>query len=100
MAPRRVARRGRAWVAFALLGFVLIGAGVIWRRTVGVARARELRQLEQHRLELQARRVQLESDIRDLSSRAKLAPVAERRLGMHVPADTQVVILPRTTAAP
>ncbi|HEX6535394.1 MAG TPA: cell division protein FtsL [Gemmatimonadaceae bacterium] len=97
---RAVARRGRAWVALALLGFVLIGAGVIWRRTAGVARARELQRLEQRRVQLEAERAQLESDIRDLSSRARLAPVAERRLGMHVPSDTQVIILPRATPAP
>jgi cell division protein FtsL len=101
MAARRVApRRGRAWVALALLGFVLIGAGVIWRRAAGVAEARELRTLEQRRLQLQAERAQLESDIRDLSSRSKLVPIAERRLGMHIPSDTQVVIIPRIVPAP
>lgn len=97
---RTVARRGRAWVALALLGFVLIGAGVIWRRAAGVARARDLRRLEDRRMQLQAQRAQLESDIRELSSRAALAPVAERRLNMHVPNDTQVVIIRRTIPAP
>jgi len=97
---RRVAPRGRAWVALALLGFVLIGAGVIWRRAAGIAHARELRALEQRRLQLRAQRAQLESDIRDLSSRGKLVPVVEQRLQMHVPNDTQVVILPRVQRAP
>lgn len=95
MAARRVAARGRVWVALALLGFVLIAAGVIWRRAAGVARLRELRQLEQQRLALEAQRTQLESDIRDATSRGVLAPLVERRLGMHVPSDSQVVILPR-----
>jgi len=96
MAKRRVARRGRAWVALALLGFVLVAAGVIWRRTAGVARARELHSLEQRRAALQAERAQLESDIRDASSRGVLAPIVEQRLHMHVPSDTQIVILPRS----
>ncbi|MBX6331112.1 MAG: cell division protein FtsL [Gemmatimonadaceae bacterium] len=101
MAPRRVGRRrGRAWVALALLGFVLIGAGVIWRRAAGIAQAREVRALEQQRLQLQAERAQLESDIRTLSSRSMLVPIAERRLGMHIPSDTQVVIIPRIIPAP
>lgn len=95
MAKRRVARRGRSWVALALLGFVLIAAGVIWRRTAGLARAREIQTLQQRRAALQAQRAQIESDIRDASSRSVLAPIAEQRLHMHVPSDTQVVILPR-----
>lgn len=87
-------------MALVLLGFVLVGAGVIWRRTAGIAQARELRQLEQRRLQLEAQRAQLESDIRNLSSRSRLVPLAERSLGMHIPSDTQVVILPRAPRAP
>ncbi|HXY31337.1 MAG TPA: hypothetical protein VEI06_11570 [Gemmatimonadaceae bacterium] len=100
MATRRVARRGRAWVAIVLSGFVLIGASVIWRRATGVAQARELRDLEQRRLQLESRRAQLRGEIRDLASRSTLAPIAERRLHMHVPNDTQLVILPRSVRAP
>ena len=45
VAPRRVAARGRgrAWVALALLGFVLVGAAVIWRRAQGHAQAKRAR---------------------------------------------------------
>ncbi len=100
MAPRRVRARGRTIVALTLLGFVLIAAGVIWRRAAGVSRARELRVLEQRRMQLEAERAKLIAEIRDASSRGRLAPIAERRLHMHVPADTQVVILPRTGVTP
>lgn len=93
MAARRIAARGRTIIALALLGFVLIAAGVIWRRTAGMEQARELGALEQQRLQLQAERAKLASDIRNLASRGKLAPVVERRLNMRVPNDTQVVIL-------
>ena len=98
---RRSARksgRGRQ-LAILLLGFLLVATGVIWRRSYGIARARELTELDRRRVQLDARRAQLESEIRDLSSRAKLAPIAEQRLQMHVPADTQVVILPRPPRA-
>ena len=97
MAARRVAARarGRAWVALALLGFVLVGAAVIWRRAQGHAQARALLALEQQRLQLQSQRAELRSEIRDLVSRSSLAAVVEKRLDMHVPNDTQLVILTR-----
>jgi hypothetical protein len=97
VAARRVAARarGRAWVALALLGFVLVGAAVIWRRAQGHAQARALLALEQQRLQLQSQRTQLRSEIRDLVSRSSLAAVVEKRLDMHVPNDTQLVILTR-----
>jgi cell division protein FtsL len=97
---RRVAARGRTVIALALLGFVLIAAGVIWRRATGVAQLRALQALDQQRLRLEAERASLERDIRDASSRERLVPIAESRLGMHIPADTQVVILTRTGVAP
>jgi hypothetical protein len=37
----------------------------------------------------------LEADIRIASSRARLQPIAEQRLGMHVPTEDQVVYLTR-----
>jgi cell division protein FtsL len=91
--------RGRPVVALVLVGFVLVATGGIWRRSVGIAQSRELRELDRRRLGLEAQRARLQGEIRDLSSRAKLAPIAEQRLDMHVPDDSQVVILPRPTAA-
>ena len=92
---RPVAVRGRSLVAVALLGFVLVATGVIWRRSYGIAQQRRLRSLEDRRASLEARAASLQNDIRELSSRATLAPVAERRLDMHIPGDSQVVILSR-----
>ena len=100
-AVRRSSRksgRGRQ-LALVLIGFLLVTTGVIWRRSYGIARSRELTALDTRRVQLEARRAQLESEIRDLSSRAKLAPIVEQRLQMHVPADSQVVILPRPPRA-
>ena len=46
--------RGRSIVFLALLGFVLVATGVIWRRSTGIAMSRELRVLETRRTALEA----------------------------------------------
>lgn len=94
--------RGRSVVALVLVGFVLVATGVIWRRSFGNARAREQQRLEQQRGALEAERAKLEGDIRDASSRAILAKVAEERLNMHIPSDSLVIYLqrPATRRAP
>ena len=95
MARRRVAGRGRGVVAVALLTFLLVTRVVIWRRTAGIEQSRALRELERERTELQAARARLERDIRDASSRARLVPVAERRLGMRPASASEIVLLER-----
>ena len=87
--------RGRSIIALVLLGFALVATGVIWRRGYGIARDRELRALTTRRTELEAEKTKLENDIREASSRARLAPLAERRLQMRIPNDSQVIILPK-----
>jgi cell division protein FtsB len=86
---------GRSLIALLLLGFFVVATGVIARRTFGISQARAIRALERQRDAADAARVRLEAEIRDASSRAKLGPIAERRLQMYVPADSQVIILPR-----
>jgi cell division protein FtsL len=94
VAKRSVKRaRGRSVVALGLLGFLLVTTGVIWRRSYGIAQSRVLRELDRRRMELEAEKARLESEVRDAASRARLAPIAEQRLRLHVPSDTQVVIL-------
>lgn len=88
-------RVGRSFFVMLLVGFLLVATGVIARRTFGIGQARDIRARETQRDALEATRVQLEVDIRDASSRARLGPVAERRLHMYVPPDSQVVILKR-----
>jgi hypothetical protein len=95
MAKRRVAIRGRWIVGALLVGFVVTTAAVIARRSYGDSQARLMAAQESHLRELRNERVRLEAEIRDATSRVRLIPIAESRLGMHVPADTQVVILPR-----
>ncbi|MFN2636206.1 MAG: hypothetical protein ABR585_04210 [Gemmatimonadaceae bacterium] len=83
-------------VALLLAGFVVVALSIVWRRTVGISESRRLTDLESRRVQLAGERARLESDIRDASTRQRLGAVVESRLGMHIPADNQVVILPRS----
>lgn len=101
MAPRRVGRgSGRGRLALVLVGFLVIALGVILRRTYGIAAATQLRQLDQRRAALVAERLRLEGEVRAAASRSTLQPIAEQRLQMHVPSDSQVIIITRTRARP
>jgi len=86
----------RSLIALVFLSFFVVATGVIARRTFGVTQARALRALERQRDAVNASRVDLEAEIRDASSRARLVPLAEQRLHMHVPADSEVIILRRS----
>ena len=78
-----------------LAGFLLVAMAIVWRRTIGIAQSEKLTALDAKKIQLQGERVRLESEIRDASSRRRLGEVAEGRLGMRIPQDNQVVILPR-----
>lgn len=91
--------RGRTIVLLALLGFVVVATGVIWRRSTGVAMARELRTLEERRAALEAQQAALEGAIRDASSQSRLVGIAESRLGMRIPPETLVTYLQRPAKA-
>ncbi len=97
MAKRGVAMRGRTLVGVVLAAFVLVALSIVWRRTIGIAESERLAQLDAKRVDLEGERARLEGEIRDASARQTLGTTAERRLGMHVPSDKQVVILPRAT---
>ncbi len=95
MAKSRVGLRGRSVVALVLAAFVVLASLVIWRRSIGIASSRDLRELDQQRVQLEGDRARLARDVRAASSRERLAPVVEQRLGMRVPSDGQVIILER-----
>jgi cell division protein FtsL len=99
MATRRVGGSGRGRIRFALLllVFLVIAGGVILRRTYGIEAASDIRRLDATRAALAAERLRLEGEIRSASGRATLQPIAEQRLDMHVPADSQVIILQRAS---
>ena len=97
MAKRGVAMRGRTLVGVVLAAFVLVALSIVWRRTIGIGQSEGLAQLDARRVNLESERARLEAEIRDASARQTLGTAAERRLGMHIPSDKQVVILPRAT---
>jgi hypothetical protein len=92
--------RGRSIVAAGLVGFVMVAAVVIWRRGYGVTQGVELRTLDRQRMQLEAQKAALERVVRDEAGRAHLGPVAESRLDMRVPADSEVIVLPAPQPAP
>jgi hypothetical protein len=96
MAKRGVTLRGRSLVAAVLGAFVLVSLSIVWRRTIGIGESERLAQLDTKRVELEGERARLESEIRNSSTRQTLGATVERKLGMHIPTDKQVVILPRT----
>ncbi len=95
MAKSGVGLRGRSLVGLLLGAFVLIALAIVWRRTIGISQSEQLAVLDSKRVTLESERARLEAEIRDASSRQTLGTTVERRLGMHVPTDRQVVILPR-----
>jgi cell division protein FtsL len=97
---RRGRRSRRAVVAVVLLGFVLVATGVIARRSYGIDQARTVRDLERRRQALDAQRMQLDGEIREATSRSRLAPIAERRLNMRVPSPEQVIMLTQPRLPP
>lgn len=87
--------RGRNLVGLLLAGFLLVALAIVWRRTIGIGQSENLTALDARKIQLQGERVRLESEIRDASSRNRMGDIVENRLGMRIPADNQVVILPR-----
>jgi len=101
MAKSRVAaprRRGRITLAIGLLGFLIVTVGVVARRSAGRGLMKDHAALDRTRTQLSGEVVKLEAEIRSASSRNRLAPLVESRLGMRVPSDTQVIDLPVTEA--
>jgi len=92
MAKRGV-KRGRWVVAGVLTAFVVVSAAVIARRSYGHREGVTLTTLQRRKAALESERVRLGQQIRDASSRSVIVPIAERRLGMHLPNEAQIVML-------
>lgn len=85
MARRTKSRLTVRSVTAVVLGLgVVVASAVVWRRSVGVATAKEIQRLEAERFSLRSERMSLESDWRTVTSRQHVVQEAERRLGMHV----------------
>jgi cell division protein FtsL len=75
------------------VAFVIVAAAVIARRSYGHSEGRELTSLQRRKAALESERVRLQQQIRDASSRSVIVPLAERRLGMHLPTESQMIML-------
>lgn len=85
--------KGRHWVALWLAAFLAVASIVVWRQTAALAAARELRQLEAARGALETTKAGAAAAVRRARSRAVLVPLAEGRLGLRLPQDSEIVIL-------
>lgn len=89
-------RRGRR--AAGVLGWLVVLlcslAVVTWRQTQGVMRENALRDLRAERAIVDAERMELERRIQALTTRTRVLRVARERLGMSLPSDGEIILLP------
>jgi hypothetical protein len=90
--------KGRHWLMVWLLIFLGVLVAITARQSAGFRTARRLRDLREQRTTLEARRADLERQIRVASSRQVLIPIAERELGLHLPSDSEFTLLVLPTA--
>jgi hypothetical protein len=64
------------------------------RQTAAIHAARELADLRARLANLDGHRADLERRIRAAESRAVLVPRAQARLGLHLPSDSEIVLVP------
>jgi cell division protein FtsL len=95
----RGVKRGRraAGLLFWLVVLLSSLAVVTWRQTQGVAREQALRELRSERAIVEAEHMELERRIQALTTRARVMRVARERLGMSLPTDGEIVLLPIET---
>jgi len=93
-----MAAKGRHWLALWLVALLAALWVVIARQTASLNAARALADLRAERAALEGRRAALERRIRTAESRAVLLPRAQR-LGLRLPADSEIVFLPVPGAA-
>jgi len=88
-----MAVKGRHWVALWLLAFLAVAWVVVARQTAALRMARDLTAARAQRAALDGRRADLERRIRTATSRAVLAPRAQKSLHLRQPADTEIILL-------
>ena len=88
-----MAVKGRHWVALWLLAFLAVAWVVVARQTAALRMARDLTATRAQRAALDGRRADLDRRIRTATSRAVLAPRAQKTLRLRQPADTEIILL-------
>jgi cell division protein FtsL len=96
------ARRGKrrtlplGWWALLLVGLAMVP----WRQTQGVRLERELRTHREDRASAEAERLEWMQRAQRLKARGRILELARTRLGMHLPGDDEVLLLPLAPPAP
>jgi len=85
--------KGRHWVALWLLAFLGVALAVVRRQTASLEATRELQQLRKTRAALESSRAELLGDIHRAQSRGVLVPLAQQKLGLRLPQDSEITIL-------
>lgn len=85
--------KGRHWIVIWLAAFLAVALMVVRRQSAALAVARELETLRTTRGALEVTQASLMSDINRARSRAVLVPLAQRRLGLRLPQDSEITIL-------
>lgn len=94
-----MALRGRHWAALWLFAFLATAWVVIARQTAAIRAARDLGALREERANLEGHRADLERRVRAAESRAVLLRRA-RGLGLRLPGDTEIILLPAPGGEP
>ncbi|MDB4949232.1 MAG: Cell division protein FtsL [Gemmatimonadetes bacterium] len=93
--------RGRALLKVMVFAAVVLSAfsAVVWRQTRAAERQRELKKLEADVAVAEGEKAELLNRIQALQSRARITRVARERLGLHLPSDSEIVLLPLPAGA-
>jgi len=96
----RPRRSGAGSGIFAVAGWLVVHLAalslVTWRQTRGVEMEKALRAVEVERAIMEAEQVAADRRVEELRSRARVVRIARDRLGMHIPADREIIFLPAT----
>jgi hypothetical protein len=95
-----MALKGRHWAAVWLLAFLAVAWIVIARQTSAIRAARALVTLRKEHANLAGHSAELERRIRAATSRAVLVRRARGTLGLRLPADTEIILLPAPNGEP
>jgi hypothetical protein len=85
--------KGRHWVILWLGLFLVVALSIVWRQSAALATSREVQQLQKTRGALEVSKSGIIGEIHRARSRGVLVPLAERRLGLRLPQDSEITIL-------
>jgi translation initiation factor 6 (eIF-6) len=85
--------KGRHWVAIVLGVFLSVALIVVWRQSEAQRTFRNLEALRKTRSTLEVQKSTAIGDISRARSRSVLVPLAEEKLGLRLPQDSEITIL-------